>query len=250
VRSAESGAEALAWLAAGEIFDAAVLEMQLLDVDGVNLPAEMRRLRSPAELPFILLSARGVRDAASNLESFATILTKPVKPGQFFEALVGVFNARGEGQSARGAAAGSGSAAPSRPERVLLAEDNVVNQKVAASMLARFGYRIDMAANGTEAVEAMSRQAYDIILMDVHMPEMDGIEATRRIRRAQGGPPRPWIIALTANAMQGDRAICLAAGMDDYISKPITLDELSAAMARAAASKSGGARAAVGKGGP
>ena len=250
VRSAETGAEALAWLAAGESFDAAVLDRHLLEVDGVNLAVEMRRLRTSAELPFILLSSLGIRDPGANPEGFATFLTKPVKPAQFFDALVGVFHAREESQAARGAAPGAGSAAPSRPELVLVAEDNAVNQKVAASMLAKFGYRTDVAANGVEAIDALARQAYDIILMDVHMPEMDGIEATRRIRRGQAGAIRPWIIALTANAMQGDRAICLAAGMDDYISKPITLDELSAAMDRAAAWKSAGGRAAVGKGGP
>ena len=120
-----------------------------------------------------------------------------------------------------------------RPERLLLAEDNAVNQKVALHMLTRLGYRADVAANGLEVLDAVRRQPYDIILMDMHMPEMDGLGAARSLR---AGPPngrRPWIVALTANAMQGDRELCLAAGMDDYISKPIRQADLAAALARA-----------------
>jgi len=117
--------------------------------------------------------------------------------------------------------------------RVLLAEDNLVNQKVALHMLAALGYRADLAANGLEVIEALERQTYDVILMDVQMPEMDGLEAARRIvARQPDRMKRPWIIALTANAVQGDRDICLDAGMDDYISKPIKKEELAAAMGR------------------
>ena len=117
--------------------------------------------------------------------------------------------------------------------RVLLAEDNAVNQKVATHMLAAIGLRPDIAANGLEVIEALGRQTYDVILMDVQMPEMDGLEATRRIVAGQPDPAeRPWIIALTANAVQGDRELCLAAGMDDYISKPIKKEQLTAALGR------------------
>ena len=107
-----------------------------------------------------------------------------------------------------------------------------MNQKVALFILAKLGYRADVAADGREALAALRRQRYDIVLMDVHMPEMDGLEATRRIRQAEE-PHRPWIVALTANAMAGDREACLAAGMDDYISKPIKPDEIAAALSRA-----------------
>ncbi|HVU33600.1 MAG TPA: CHASE domain-containing protein [Opitutaceae bacterium] len=125
--------------------------------------------------------------------------------------------------------------APTRPERVLLAEDNLVNQKVALLILGKLGFRADVVADGAAAVLALERQRYDIAVMDVQMPQMDGLEASREIcRRWPDRRERPWLIALTANAMPGDREICLAAGMDDYISKPIVMEELSAALERAA----------------
>jgi CheY-like chemotaxis protein len=113
---------------------------------------------------------------------------------------------------------------------ILLAEDNVVNQKLALRLLSQMGYRADVAANGLEVLQAVKRQPYDVILMDVQMPEMDGLEATRRLcaEPPESGPP--CIIAMTANAMQGDREMCLEAGMDDYLSKPIRVEELVAAL--------------------
>ena len=119
--------------------------------------------------------------------------------------------------------------------RVLLAEDNATNQKLALALLSRMGYRADVAANGVEALEALKRQPYDVVLMDVQMPEMDGLEATRRIVAAAGARPR--IVAMTANAMQGDREACLAAGMDDYITKPIRVEALVAALTQSRARK-------------
>ncbi|HYB41440.1 MAG TPA: response regulator, partial [Candidatus Methylomirabilis sp.] len=112
------------------------------------------------------------------------------------------------------------------------AEDNVVNQKVALRLLAQMGYRADVAANGLEAIDAVGRQAYDVILMDVQMPELDGFEASREINRRWPGERRPRIVAMTANAMQGDRELCVAAGMDDYVAKPIRVEELVAALER------------------
>ena len=114
--------------------------------------------------------------------------------------------------------------------RILLAEDNVVNQKLATRLLSRMGYEPDLAANGLEAVEAVERQPYDLVLMDVQMPEMDGLEATRAIVEQTPFEGRPWIVAMTANAMDGDRERCLEAGMNGYISKPIRVEELVAAI--------------------
>jgi CheY-like chemotaxis protein len=116
------------------------------------------------------------------------------------------------------------------PLRILLAEDNVVNQKLALRLLQQMGYRADVAANGIEAIEAIERQTYDVVLMDVQMPEMDGLEASRRITARWQPDARPRIVAMTANAMAGDREECLAAGMDDYITKPIRVDALVKAL--------------------
>ena len=112
------------------------------------------------------------------------------------------------------------------PLRILLAEDNVVNQKLALKLLSQMGYQADVAANGIEVIEAVERQPYDLVLMDVQMPEMDGLEATRRIVDQIPVEQQPWIVAMTANAMDGDRARCIEAGMKGYISKPIRVHEL------------------------
>ena len=121
------------------------------------------------------------------------------------------------------------------PLRILLAEDNVVNQKLALRLLQQMGYRADVARNGIEAIECVERQTYDVILMDVQMPEMDGLEATRRITAKWPPDERPRIVAMTANAMQGDREMCIAAGMDDYLTKPIRVDQLVEALNQASA---------------
>ena len=121
------------------------------------------------------------------------------------------------------------------PLRILLAEDNVVNQKLAMRLLQQMGYRADLASNGVEAVESVQRQPYDLVLMDVQMPEMDGLEASRRIVARWTAGARPRIVAMTANAMQGDREACLAAGMDDYLTKPIRVEALVAALLATAA---------------
>jgi CheY-like chemotaxis protein len=121
------------------------------------------------------------------------------------------------------------------PLRILLAEDNVVNQKLALRILQQMGYRADLASNGLEAVESVERQTYDVILMDVQMPEMDGLEASRRITAKWSASQRPRIVAMTANAMQGDREMCLSAGMDDYLTKPIRVERLVEALHQVAA---------------
>jgi CheY-like chemotaxis protein len=116
------------------------------------------------------------------------------------------------------------------PLRILLAEDNVVNQKLALRLLGQMGYSADVAVNGQQAVERIEQQIYDVVLMDVQVPEMDGLEASRRITTKYQPAQRPRIIAMTANAMQGDREQCLVAGMDDYVTKPIRVDTLVAAL--------------------
>jgi CheY-like chemotaxis protein len=126
------------------------------------------------------------------------------------------------------------------PLHILLAEDNPVNQKLAIRLLAQMGYTADVANNGLEAIAALDGSPYDVILMDVQMPELDGLEATRRIRAARAADDGPWIVAMTANALAGDRELCLAAGMNDYVSKPIRPAALAAALATAPSPSSNG----------
>jgi PAS domain S-box-containing protein len=232
--TANSGASALELLRSGAAFDFGILDMHMPGMDGVALAREIRKFRTPGELPLVLLSSLGPRELAASKSLFDVSLTKPAKPAQLLEALVSMATlGKGVAERARHSTTPFIHHSLHR-ERVLLVEDNAVNQKVALRMLQHLNYRADLAANGLEALEAMHRQPYDIILMDLQMPEMDGLEATRRLRAtALPHGPRPWIVALTANAMQGDREVCLAAGMDDYITKPIKLPELSAALARA-----------------
>jgi PAS domain S-box-containing protein len=236
-RAAESGAQALEWLKAGEVFNVAVLDMQMPDMDGVMLAREIRRLPGGDKLPLMLLSSLGQREVTSEKNLFNAALTKPVKPSHLFDLLAGTFKDPGLDVPAPAPVRVLPQPVAERSAssvRILLAEDNIVNQKVAMHMLAAMGLRPDIAANGLEVLESLRRQKYDIILMDVQMPEMDGLEAARRVVAGEPDPAkRPWIIALTANAVQGDREACLAAGMNDYISKPIKKEQLGEAIGRA-----------------
>jgi signal transduction histidine kinase/CheY-like chemotaxis protein/ligand-binding sensor domain-containing protein len=236
-RTAESGPAALQLVDSGETFDVAIIDMQMPDMDGVQLGRELQKRPSSEKLPMVLLSTVSMHNQMrENL--FAACLTKPARASQIFDAIAGIFPFEEDAPKSQGGhdpTVVAPAAVPTRNERILLAEDNVVNQKVALHMLARLGYRAaDIAANGVETLAAVRRQRYDIVLMDVQMPEMDGFEATKRmVKEFPSRQDRPWIIALTANAMQGDRELCLHAGMDDYVSKPLRLNELSAALERA-----------------
>jgi PAS domain S-box-containing protein len=233
-RVASSGAEALAVLDGGEEFNVAILDMQMPGMDGVMLAQAIRQRRSEVQLPLMLLSSVGQKELINDKTLFTTCLTKPAKPSQLFDALAALFKWEEEKRVTAHPFVRPPLLMVRRDDHILLAEDNGVNQKVALLMLGKLGYRADLAANGHEVLEAVKRQAYDVILMDVQMPEMDGLEATRRIiEKAPDPGMRPRIIALTANAMQGDRDICVAAGMDDYITKPIKIEDLSAALDRA-----------------
>ena len=224
---------ALKLLRQGGQFDFAIIDMLMPDMDGVMLAREIRLLPGWEKVPLLLFSSIGQKSMKEEPGLFAACLSKPAKPSQLYDAIVKILS------GTRSATATPWPVVAAEPvdiqsEHILLAEDNVVNQKVALHMLARIGYRADLAANGLEVLQAMKRQPYDIILMDVQMPEMDGLEATQKIRAAQSASrSRPWIIALTANAMEGDREICLRAGMDDYLGKPIKAAEIAAAINRA-----------------
>jgi CheY-like chemotaxis protein len=231
-----SAPEALDSVRQGDPFDVAILDRIMPEMDGLTLAAEIRRLRG--DLPLILLTSGG-REAGGEGSAFAAVLAKPIKASQLYDALVKVFASEPQAVTKRDA---EGSPRFDRtmglrlPLRILVAEDNAINQQVALLFLERLGYRADVAANGQEVLDSLRRQPYDVVLMDVQMPEMDGLEATRRIRGLPptelGAQTQPRIIAMTANALREDRDVCLAAEMDDYISKPVQVEELVGALSR------------------
>jgi CheY-like chemotaxis protein len=234
VRAADSPHKALEWLRGGSLFDLAILDMHMPDMDGLMLAREIRRLEGPIGLlPLVMLSSLGDRSASEASRLFTAHLTKPARAAVLHTALAAALATTTQPAGAEPASAPAVVASWQLPEnlRILLVEDNPVNQKVSTRILARHGVRADVAANGLEALEAIVRQTYDVVLMDVQMPEMDGFEATRRIRGREAGT-QPWIIAMTAGALEGDRELCLAAGMDDYLSKPVRVDDLLAALRR------------------
>jgi PAS domain S-box-containing protein len=246
--------EALEWIDGGEHFDLAILDLQMPDMDGVMLTREIRKRYDENSLPVILLTSLGRREIGAEDLEFAAYLTKPLKPSHLYDALVVIFAPRslrshfGEANgvarnvispkvdtatsSAQHRAVIDSELGKQHPLRILLAEDNAVNQKLALRILEQMGYRADVASNGIETVESIERQTYDVILMDVQMPEMDGLDATREIRKL-ANVTQPHIIAMTANALEGDREMCIAAGMNDYISKPIRVNELVDALLKA-----------------
>jgi CheY-like chemotaxis protein len=228
-----SAAEALEWIRRGEPFDLAILDVRMPEMDGIRLATEIRRERDAHALPLVMLSSLGRREENAKGLDLAAFLTKPIKPSRLFDSLVDIFGAE-ELPAVKEKVAAKPQFDPQmgqrHPLRILLVEDNVVNQKLALRLLERMGYRADVAANGLEALEALRRQSYDLVLMDVQMPEMDGLEATRAICREWPPEQRPRIIAMTANVMKEDREACLAAGMHDYLGKPIRVEELGRAL--------------------
>jgi PAS domain S-box-containing protein len=233
--AAATPGEALQLVERGERFDLAMVDMRLGEGgdEGVAVARQIRRHRDPGALPLIMFAPMGRYDPAPSEIGVAAYLTKPIKQSQLYDALVGLFAEKPAARPAAREPAFDRTLAERVPVRILLAEDNAVNQKFALNLLKRLGYdRVDVAADGLEAIDAMRRHPYQIILMDMQMPELDGLEATRRIRRELSPDKQPRIIAMTANAMQGDREACLAAGMDDYVSKPVQVADLQAAIER------------------
>jgi PAS domain S-box-containing protein len=235
VTLAASSAEAMKKARAGQVFDAALIEDNLPDQSGKALVHDINRLHPGAAIPCLLLTTLRQQAAyGQNLPpGFLACLAKPVHFTQLHNVLATAL--KGEKitshlmNTTRRIDGGFGQR---RPMRLLLAEDNVINQKVAVRILSQMGYRPDVVQNGVEVIQALERQNYDVILMDVQMPEMDGLEATRRIRQQFTGPRRPWIIAMTANAMDIDQKNCFDAGMDGYLSKPVRIEALEAELTR------------------
>ena len=232
-----SGAEALEMIAREAAFDVGVLDMQMPSMDGEALAEAWRARTNGATPPLILVTSMGRRGTAGE-KLFAAVLSKPVKPSLLYDTLLSTFTGTSHRRPRSGARTIDRETAARHPLRILLVEDNPVNQLVATRMCEKLGYRVDVAGNGLEGLAAVNHIPYDTVLMDVHMPEMDGLEATRRIREVIPVERRPWIIAMTASAMESDRQACIAAGMDDYTPKPVTMDSLEGALARAWAAKS------------
>lgn len=220
-----SGTQVLTALAENRAIGLAILDMQMPEMDGLVLARKIRE--SQYQLPLILLSSLGSSELGVVDVDFFAKLTKPVKTSLLFDVICQVFaderTVKKEMQTSTGTDTPLGK---TNPLRILVAEDNVVNQKLALRMLERLGYRADVVSNGLEAVEAVKRQQYDVVLMDVEMPEMDGTDAAKEIRRSIPAKSLPILIATTAHALTGDRERLLAGGMDDYLSKPVRLKVL------------------------
>ncbi|QLL29866.1 response regulator [Thermosynechococcus sichuanensis E542] len=231
---AENGQQALTLLKTQSPPDVAILDLQMPEMDGLTLAKEIHK-RYP-EIPLILLTSLGNSLGAEQSPLFHALISKPVKQSTLYNVLNDLFSHTPRPVEAKTNQSKTVSLDSLKqdlpPLRILVAEDNKVNQMVALRILEKLGYRGDIAANGLEVLDAVQRQPYDVILMDMQMPEMDGVTATREVIDLfqRLNQPRPRIIAMTANAMESDRQLCLDAGMDDYVSKPINLEDLVRAL--------------------
>jgi CheY-like chemotaxis protein len=215
----------------GQPFDVGVVDLNMPGMDGIELAHQFKTNAKTASMHLFLLSSSGERLSAaeSHLRGFAASLTKPVRPSELFDCLI-------TNMSEDGMTTAEAEPAPAglteHKGRILLVEDNVTNQLVGSKVLANLGYEFEIANNGRQALEAVRGGHYDAVLMDCQMPEMDGYEATAAIRALEGTEARTPIIAMTAAAMDGDREACLAAGMDDYVTKPIRSGTLAGVLER------------------
>jgi signal transduction histidine kinase/DNA-binding response OmpR family regulator/HPt (histidine-containing phosphotransfer) domain-containing protein len=230
-RASASAQQALAWIADGEPFDVVITDMHMDEMDGVQFARRLQAIR--VGLPIVLLSSGSVRQT-QDAALFDSVLSKPARQLALRNAVVDALTAA---RPVPRTPAGESSPfdptlALRNPLRILLAEDNEVNRQVALRMLKAFGYQADVAGNGIEAVTALRRQPYDLVLMDIQMPEMDGLEATRRIVRDFSPGSRPRVVAMSANAMREDMDVAVLAGVDDYVVKPFSAHVLRAALER------------------
>ena len=235
VETAATHAETLARLAQSAPFDAALLDLQLPETDGFDLAREIRKNSYVRFLPLVLLSAIRLSTdelRAANLDA-SVFLRKPVRPAQLLDALCRALSVSVQRDKKSSFTPGLDSDFARRlPLRVLLADDNPINQKVGLSVLHKLGYRAEVARTGLEVIKALEQKPFDLLFLDVQMPEMDGLECAQLLTQRWTRDRRPIIIAMTGNALMGDREKCLAAGMDDYISKPIRIADLQATIER------------------
>ncbi len=230
----ESPLEALDWIRDGREFDIAILDMSMPEMDGIELARNIRQYKSPEKLPLILLSSLATISDVPKKEldeaGFSAKLAKPIKPSALLDIMLDTFSSQANTFKRRDRSNEDKldkTLAEKIPLNILLVDDNKTNQKLASLVLKRLGYDVDIAVNGEDAVSQQLNTKYDVILMDIEMPVMDGVDATKAIRADEESSANPvYIIATTANAMQGDRERYLDAGMDGYISKPIRMNEL------------------------
>jgi CheY-like chemotaxis protein len=239
--ASEHPRDALRRFEVGEVFDVIVLDMNMPDMDGIELARKIRALECMESVPLVLLSSMVPmsEDRKKEMESlrFAAALSKPIKPSPLLNTLLSIFvgtPARPIRADQTKASAFDGSMAKTFPLQILLVDDNATNRKLGSKVLERLGYTPEQAIDGQSAIAAYSQGSHDVILMDIEMPDMDGLEATRLIRSLNAKQShQPFIIALTANAMTGDRERYLDAGMDDYLSKPLRVEDLIASLNKA-----------------
>jgi signal transduction histidine kinase/two-component SAPR family response regulator/HPt (histidine-containing phosphotransfer) domain-containing protein len=228
-QAAENPAQAMELLRQGKEFDLALIDTQLQGTDGATVAAELHKIPAVSMTPVVLLTSPGKKKSGNDQVRlmFANSVPKPVKPAQLSAALERALLNPQLSQRAPEPPKPEAALADKLPLRILVVDDNTINQRVAVRILQQLGYQPDVAGNGREALDALDGKPYDLILMDVMMPEMDGLEATRILRKRQTNPVnknyqgRVIVVAVTAQAMQGDREKCIAAGMDDYLSKPV-----------------------------
>lgn len=232
---AENGPEAMSLIERGPRFDLVLLDYHMSEMDGVSVARGISELPESRRPPIIFMPSVSPTEpvVVETRKLYHTVVSKPIHFSQLFDAICTVFVDSPAVSAAPGAPPLIDRALGERhPLRVLLAEDHLVNQKVALKVLKQMGYLADVANNGREVLEAVGRKTYDVVLLDVQMPEMDGLEAARRICASAPKGDRPRLIAMTANAMEGDRERCLDAGMDDYLAKPIRVPDLQESLAR------------------
>jgi CheY-like chemotaxis protein len=231
VECVSNGSTALAFFEAGRTFDLILLDLHMPGMNGAQVASALSAMPGVRVPPIIVLTSRG--DLGHPLgEPVKVQMTKPVKPSELYGLILDVLGHASAVKRAPAASPFDHHFARRRPMRILVAEDNTINRKLILSMLERLGYIADAAENGREVLSAMAAKPWDLVIMDIQMPEMDGLEATRRFRSVAPGDIPPYILALTANARKEDYYACLEVGMQDYLSKPVRSEDLMAALAR------------------
>lgn len=254
--STEGAIQALDALGHEIDFDLAILDLHMPDVDGMTLARQIRELPRSRDLPLILLSSSLVLNEDDPERLFTARVMKPARQSRLYDAIMEAFGTAVPARAVDETVTGPNRIADRAPLRILVADDNEINRNVASLVFRRFGYQVDFAVNGQEAVEEVTLHAlsaehddpYDLVFMDVHMPEMDGLEATQAIRQhAAERPEKYWprVVAMTADAMQEDRQICLDAGMDDYLTKPLDFEAVQAVIEQTAEICSAASRSLV-----